>query len=160
MAAHHKSTAEQSDGLSREAIDLMKWRAGPSPSAPLPGLAGLGDVGSQTADHGMAATLPALSLEAVRIAARSAGLPMLMPAPTPILMPSPPAPGRPSMSPCVTAEMPSMTLGDIIEEALAAVLAAQSTADGGQVPRGLHDHLARAVELLSTAQELADRQDR
>lgn len=166
MAAHPDKSYddEKSDGLSREAIDLMKWRAGPSPSAPLPGLAALDDVASEAvafeavafeaADDGMAATLPALSLEAVRAAAMAAGLPMPLPP-----MPSPPAPAPRTMSVGVTAEMPAMALGDIIEEALAAVLAAQSTADGGQVPRGLHDHLARAVELLSTAQELADRHD-
>jgi len=162
MAAHpDKSVDEKSDGLSREAIDLMKWRAGPSP--PVPGLAGLDDVafeavGFEAADDGLAATLPALSLEAVRAAALAAGVPMPMPP-----MPSGPPPTKAgatgTLSVGITAEMPALVLADLIDEALAAVLAAQSAADGGQVPRGLHDHLARAVELLSTAQELADRQD-
>jgi hypothetical protein len=51
---------------------------------------------------------------------------------------------------------PADRLRATLEEAMAALLAAQSCADDRDVPEGLHGHLARAVQLLSTAQDLGD----
>jgi hypothetical protein len=176
-----------------EPVELMKWRAGPAQPAPprgqtlslpdnwLPGEA------PEHVDDSMAATLPALSLDAVRAAVEAVGMterhalphepmafspmaPLSTPMPIHLLMPSlqmsaPPMPMGPmsaSMSPVLPEaprQVPGSLLSGFIEDALSAVLAAQSSADSGQVPRGLHDHLARAVELLSMAQELIDRDD-
>ena len=179
--------------FSAEPVELMKWRAGPPPPSLPPrrslSLADDDVLGgpAQYPDDSMAATLPALSLDAVRAAVAAVGVterrslphepmafspmaPLSTPMPIHLLMPivqssAPPMPmpPTPASSPSALAdpplELPGSLLAGILEEALSAVLAAQSAADSGQVPRGLHDHLARAVELLSTAQELVDRSD-
>lgn len=47
-------------------------------------------------------------------------------------------------------------LRDTLDDALAALMAAQACADAGSVPRGLNAHLEKAVELLSRAIDLVD----
>ena len=160
-------------------VSLRKWSAGPpgmKVAAPPPEVVAerLDD------DDQMAATLPALSLAAVRAAALAAGVdawPQHMDAPLPL---PPPVPSLAVTSPpTMPAAMPrvpvstvplrrlAVTSADVstgprrrlrvaLEDALSAVSAAQTTADSGHVPPGLHGHLERAFELLSRAIDIAD----
>lgn len=179
--------------LSTEPVELMKWRAGPTPASlprgralSLPDNGFLGEP-AEYPDDSMAATLPGLSLDAVRAAVVAVSMterralphepmslspmaPLSTPMPIHLLMPiasssTPPMPMAPTPASIPSAlsktplQLPGSLLAGILEDALSAVLAAQSSADSGQVPRGLHEHLARAVQLLSTAQELVDRSD-
>lgn len=147
------------------AVDLMKWRAGPSgaptPTAP-PTAAPTGPAtlpptpASPDPTNGTAATLPALSLDLVR--AVTAG----------VAAAAPPGP-LPHAHHTVGHDdddeedtqggfflSPSDRLRATLEQTMGALLAAQSCADGGDVPDDLHGHLARAIQLLSTAQDLSD----
>ena len=157
-----------------EDIPLRKWSAGP----PGPKVAAPAHEELASDDRGeMAATLPALSLAAVRAAAAAAGveawpqphladeapsLPMpLPPAPPSMSRPSsaPPAPVPPQRLPVTATDVLSSrarVLRAALDDALAAVTAAQACADAGHVPPGLHGHLDRAVELLSRALDIAD----
>ena len=156
-------------------VALRKWSAGPQGPKVTPlsidYLAAHDDRGE------MAATLPALSLAAVRAAAGVNAWPephladdapsLHLPLPPP---PPPPALARPHSSPPVHAPPPRMALTATataaktrvsmlrlaLDDALAAVTAAQACADAGHMPPGLHSHLDRAVELLSRAVDLAE----
>jgi hypothetical protein len=133
----------------------MKWRAGPA-GAPTSTLTPTPTPSSPDPTNGTAATLPALSLDMVR--AVTAG------------MASPAHPGPlPHTHHTIGHDdeydedtqggfvvSPSDRLRATLEEAMSALLAAQSCADDGDVPDDLHDHLARAIRLLSTAQDLGD----
>jgi hypothetical protein len=134
----------------RDAVELMKWRAGPPgptvSTTPLPSSPDHGD--------GTAATLPALSLDMVRAAAAA-------------MSPLPPRPMPVYGAIDASDDEEEDTLGGLevttadrlratLEEAMSALLAAQSCADDGEGGRALQGHLARAVQLLSTAQDLGD----
>lgn len=156
-AADEGSFAEASE----RAVELLKWRAGPQHTAsavvttdadlptlsrpmplPLPPSPHAGpDDDHDDNDHHVAATLPALSLAMVRAAMAA------------------PSPRHHDIEAPTNSEriVPvAARLRATIDEALSAVLAAQSMADDDAVPAGVHEHLARAVELLSAAQELGD----
>lgn len=145
----HEDASFAEPTAERDAVELLKWRAGPPGATPAPAPT----PASPDPSNGTAATLPALSLDMVRAAAAAAM-----------------APARPLPDSHHTIRddddeedthrgivvSPADRLRATLEEAMAALLAAQSCADDGDVPEGLHGHLARAVQLLSTAQDLGD----
>jgi len=147
VAPHVDTSFEEvtSGEESAEAVALMKWRAGgrvpPEVSAPLAVALATVREATRPDDEGLAATMPALSLDAVRQAAIAAGI-------DPV-----------GVVPASIDTRGDDSFGGAVESALAAVLAAQSVADGGSVPPALHDHLARAVELLSALLDRVDRGD-
>jgi hypothetical protein len=144
----HDDVCSAEETAERDAVELLKWRAGPAggalPPAPTDTSRDLGD--------GTAATLPALSLDLVQAAVAAA---------------PGPATSQPAHGIIDDDDDDEDTQGGLVvgtadrlratlEEAMAALLAAQSCADDGEVPEELNGHLARAVQLLSSAQDLGD----
>lgn len=140
-------------------VALRRWSAGPPVRLPVPELQTLNDDRAAD-DGGMAATLPALSIDTVRAAAAAAGIgvwPTPLPTPLPTPVPGPvttPAARRLPSTDVSTARTRSVRAA--VEGALAAVAAAQATADDAHVAAGLHGHLEQAIEALTRALELAD----
>lgn len=200
-------------------VEMLKWRSGPKSAppqevAPPPPVAdehaSLGD--DDDLSGGMAATLPALSLEAVRAIAAaerasanaersSAGaehqtmgddddfaeatspvaaatkpasppalpgghsdaFPMPPSAPPPMPLPPPPSLAGLAPSSSLPQTLPSMATPtggarQAVDDALKAVLAAQTLADGIGAAAVLNKHLSRAVERLSAALDVLDDQ--
>ncbi len=144
MMGHDESSADAPAAVGAERdVELLKWRAGPPGALPTPSTPDTSD--------GTAATLPALSLDMVRAAA-AAVAPRPLPASYDTIRDDDEE--EDTQGGIVVSAMDRLRA--TLEEAMAALLAAQSCADDGDVPDGLHDHLARAVQLLSTAQDLGD----
>jgi hypothetical protein len=140
------------------AVDLMKWRAGPAGAptpTPTPTPTPIPTPASPDPTNGTAATLPALSLDMVRAAAASVALPA-RPSPLPHTHHAIGHDDEEEDTLGGFSVSPSDRLRATLEEAMGALLAAQSCADDGNVPDELHGHLARAIRLLSTAQDLGD----
>ena len=166
MMVHREAVADAADDANVTDVPLRRWSAGP----PGPKVAPPEQDELDGGDH-MAATLPALSLEAVRAAAVSAGVdgwPLARPDDQQVSLPLPLAPSpslaKPASTPPAPIRPPATTadfsrrdaLRTALDDALAAVTAAQACADAWRVPAGLDGHLDRAVELLSRAIDIAD----
>ena len=147
------------DGSATESVEMRRWSAGragarhdmPVPGPPLPSSEGAV----------VNSTLPALSLDAIRAAAEGLHAVATPPPPPLASSPLPLPPPPPPQSPVVRAEdlpraAPPGAMRQLIEDALAAVTAAQTCAQAHPEDGALHRQLGRAVAALS---QLLDQTD-
>jgi hypothetical protein len=146
-----------------EQIAVRKWSAGPQAMLPTPDPANITLDGDDDDDDdelppltppparraALAPTMPFLSVSAVKAGAFLVDAPVALAEP-----PRTHAPVPTSVVTDISTGEPG--LRDTLDDALAALLAAQACADAGGVPRGLNTHLEKAVELLSRAIDLAE----